>query len=549
MGNDPLNYADLQALAETLGRPLKTLVASHHDPFMAGLPAREHNARWFADLWQRFGRRGGHIRHIHYRMVSQPNPLSMPDGRPYENTEKCFFFLNEAARDARFLNLIPWRDLIDRRNDEPTIHFDGEEKDAAIDAEGGVDEYTAPSFQIPELNIAAPKIAQRYIIEIWIEKSTMEDISLPIARRHGINVVPHIGETSITRCVQLVDRAAAENRPVRILYISDFDPAGRSMPLACARKIEFIIRSERRANLDVQVRPIVLTPEQCREYRLPRTPIKPDEKRKDVFEQRFGTGATELDALEALHEGELARILQREIDRYYDDTLDDEIEDAVAEIESDLENINNEVHERHAAAIAEIEEEHEKVVAAVAAFEERARPLLQQIKADLEAEAPDVDSFRWPDPSHFTAAEDDDPLYDSTRDYVEQIDRYKEHQDKPTERLTHNLVCKHCGRNFVAKKINTKFCSIECKNAYGYETGTLKKRVNRGKHEKVCATPNCWRPKGKFRSVASHAKYCSNKCANAINNKKLKARTAGRLRGGGVKDTMMRRKPRRGRND
>jgi hypothetical protein len=30
--------------------------------------------------------------------------------------------------------------------------------------------------------------------------------------------------------------------------------------------------------------------------------------------------------------------------------------------------------------------------------------------------------------------EDDEPLFDSTRDYVEQINRYKEHQGKPIER-------------------------------------------------------------------------------------------------------------------
>jgi hypothetical protein len=30
--------------------------------------------------------------------------------------------------------------------------------------------------------------------------------------------------------------------------------------------------------------------------------------------------------------------------------------------------------------------------------------------------------------------EDPDPLFDSTRDYVEQIDRFKEHQGKRTER-------------------------------------------------------------------------------------------------------------------
>lgn len=103
-------------------------------------------------------------------------------------------------------------------------------------------------------------------------------------------------------------------------------------------------------------------------------------------------------------------------------------------------------------------------------------------------------------------------------------------------------MCKHCGEIFTAKMRNAQFCGVECKNAYAYENGK-QKHVNRGKHEKVCANPNCWRPGGLFRAVASHAKYCSTKCSNAINNQKLNARKngAGRLRGGRFKDTMMRR--------
>jgi hypothetical protein len=38
----------------------------------------------------------------------------------------------------------------------------------------------------------------------------------------------------------------------------------------------------------------------------------------------------------------------------------------------------------------------------------------------------------WPEPNE--GDEDDDPLYDSTRDYEEQIDRFKLYQGKPTER-------------------------------------------------------------------------------------------------------------------
>ena len=72
------------------------------------------------------------------------------------------------------------------------------------------------------------------------------------------------------------------------------------MPKAVARKVEFTI-AKFNLDVDLELIPLVLTPDQCRDYRLPRTPIKESERRKDRFEQTFGVGATELDALEALH--------------------------------------------------------------------------------------------------------------------------------------------------------------------------------------------------------------------------------------------------------
>jgi hypothetical protein len=45
--------------------------------------------------------------------------------------------------------------------------------------------------------------------------------------------------------------------------------------------------------------------------------------------------------------------------------------------------------------------------------------------------APNIEEVSWPEPAE--ADEDPDPLFDSRRDYVEQIDRYKEFQDRPTE--------------------------------------------------------------------------------------------------------------------
>jgi hypothetical protein len=42
---------------------------------------------------------------------------------------------------------------------------------------------------------------------------------------------------------------------------------------------------------------------------------------------------------------------------------------------------------------------------------------------------PDPAEADWPEPKD--GEDDDDPLFDSGRDYIDQMDRYKDHQDKP----------------------------------------------------------------------------------------------------------------------
>jgi hypothetical protein len=56
------------------------------------------------------------------------------------------------------------------------------------------------------------------------------------------------------------------------------------MPVSMARKVEYEI-DRRGADVEIQVRPIVLTHDQCVEYRLPRAPIKETEKRGARFRE------------------------------------------------------------------------------------------------------------------------------------------------------------------------------------------------------------------------------------------------------------------------
>src|SRR6266436_5405560 len=88
-GYGPYNHETLTALAKELGRPLGSLFGQSRptDPFIADIPSRRTQAEWFAGIWRDLDiRPGAHLRRIHYRVVSQAEPILMPDGQPYINS-------------------------------------------------------------------------------------------------------------------------------------------------------------------------------------------------------------------------------------------------------------------------------------------------------------------------------------------------------------------------------------------------------------------------------------------------------------------------------
>ena len=247
---------------------------------------------------------------------------------------------------------------------------------------------------LPWLSLNADAPVQNHIVEVWIEKSTQNDWLVPLCQRRGVNLVVGLGEQSETRSRELALRSAEYGAPVRIIYLSDFDPGGRSMPKAVARKVEFTIAKFDLA-VDLQLIPLALTPEQCREYRLPRTPIKETERRKDKFEQTFGVGATELDALEALHPGELARLLQAELDNWLDAGLHHRFNRLCSELRLRLRKIEGRIYKKRASEIEAIERDFEVITEELRTiasdfedWEQKASGLWQSIAAELEEKRP-----------------------------------------------------------------------------------------------------------------------------------------------------------------
>lgn len=428
-----MNYLEIKKVAREKKVSVTDLIvlSPQNDPFYCGTKTDEAWAKWFHDLWQRFGYNTKvHIRRVHYQIVSQKGLILTPNGLPYENTDKCWHDLLEASKGARYLGLIDPLQLEDRRNPAPAIFAEFSREDGRIELiDNRFDaEMILPFFPgLPNYELSGFIGEQNYFLEIWCEKSTQNDILLPICRQYGANLVTGLGELSATAVAQLVDRIAMASKPTRILYVSDFDPAGLQMPISVARKIEFFLQDK---NFDVKLIPVALTKEQTIKYELPRTPIKDSERRKEKFENHYGEGATELDALEALRPGELRRILIEHITKFYDTDLGNNVLEAKWGLLNDLEATREEVLKRYEPQIEELRREYgelnEQIKGLIAGFVDRGENLWQAIKNDLWQAVPDIEAYPIPEPKD--GNEFEEPLFDSNRDYFQQLEAYKKHK-------------------------------------------------------------------------------------------------------------------------
>jgi len=411
---------DLEVIARAAGVRQADLLAlaPGNDPFCLHQPARQRNAEWFAELFERFGfGQGVHIRRIHYRIISQDTPVLRPDGRPYLNTASAWALLVNASRDARYLGLVPGDAFVDRRNPDPEICFEAMLAGSQEVSNKGLwlAEPDADFPELPSIAFEGECYGPPVLVEVWCEKSTMNDVLLPVARRYGINLITGAGEMSETSVRLFLGRAREAGVPARILYISDFDPAGRSMPVAVARKIEFAHQE-----LDITLDPVVLTEKQCVDYRLPRTPIKESERRAARFEARFGAGATELDALEALHPGKLARIVSEQIERFIDPDAARAFFVAVGEHKDVLRQISAEVQDHYSDEIAALQSEYSDLLARFGSFSTRAESVFERIADHLA----DVEVPQFDPPAPRPRDDPGAPMFDAKRDYLTQIAHY-----------------------------------------------------------------------------------------------------------------------------
>lgn len=447
------SYEDIKALSKATGRRIPDLLAmaSVNDPFYI-MPSQAKQGEWFAGLWEKFDfPQGVHIRRIHYKLISQADPVMMVDGRPYQNTELCWQYIGAASKAARCLRLVDPTAFEDKRNPDAILVRRYEDSsptpDAVID--------TLTEWSMPEITVDIAKYLDWFIprplvtgyefrdndkpfhMELISEKSTMDDVVVPLCYLLGINYAPATGFQSITGVIGLLRRIAKSGKPGVVLYVSDFDPAGSFMPPSVARQIEYWLPVYA-PGLDVLVLPVVLTCEQVTRYGLPPIPIKESDKRQDNFLAKYGVqGATELDALEAIHPGELRKIILDAAAPYRDLEIGNRLSEAEREAEKVADKAWKELSETYVKPLNALKSQTQDIVAS---YQDRLESLRQAMNADLEPIQEELDSLRQaiiadmdkfepdlpPRPESALALPDEfTGLFDSRRDYLEQLPFYK----------------------------------------------------------------------------------------------------------------------------
>jgi hypothetical protein len=294
-----------------------------NDPYTAW--RRRHEAEWFASLFDRFVAAGAtkHLRGLFYLLVSSPDRITAPDGKPFVNDYKHWQALQSASKAARWLGLIAFERIIDERNAPPEIYVPGVTPiSASVDPGTGCQIPPKVETALPRLRLDGFCGRQTHRIIFYGEKSSLSVVLRPIAEKIGAEMILVTGESSDSHIAGVAKRVSEDGRPAVVCYFSDFDPSGHQMPVSVARKLQ-ALRDLYYSDLSILLYQVALTLDQIRALGLPSSPLKETEKRANRWREAHGHDQTEIDAMVELHPDALRKSVFDAILPFYGADLDD----------------------------------------------------------------------------------------------------------------------------------------------------------------------------------------------------------------------------------
>ena len=223
------------------------------------------------------------VRHVFYRLTDPTGPVSV------EKTEKGYRSIVRRCTALRRSGRVPYGWLTDAtRRGYHVNTFDGAGE--LVGAFAGL--YRVDAWKNAEA-----------LIEVWTESRSAAAVVQADCRRLGVSLYPCGGFASLSLAYQGAEgiRRAAGGRPVRIVYVGDYDPAGVLID-------QSVLKELRRHLPDLDIEPvrIAITAEQAE--RLPSKPRKAGDRRRPDIKATVEA--------EAMPAGELRALLTATVERF-----------------------------------------------------------------------------------------------------------------------------------------------------------------------------------------------------------------------------------------
>ncbi len=113
--------------------------------------------------------------------------------------------------------------------------------------------------------------------EMWAESRSIASVLLVDCRELAVDLFPCGGFSSLSFVHEAAEQhnQSEDDRPLHVLYVGDYDPAGVLIDVSLEREL----REHLRANIELRFERIGINADQIKEYDLPRKPRKETDKR------------------------------------------------------------------------------------------------------------------------------------------------------------------------------------------------------------------------------------------------------------------------------
>ena len=197
------------------------------------------------------------VRHVFYRMTDPR--LS----EPVEKSDRGYRHVQDRCVKLRRAGLVPYHWIADMsRQGYFTNTFD----DAADFLRSMAGYYRADLWRDAD-----------YRCEVWAESRSIASVLLKDCKELAVDLFPCGGFSSLSFVHSAAQQhnTSADTRPLVVLYVGDYDPAGVLIDVALKRELREHLRSE----IGLIFRRIAITEEQVEEHDLPKKPRKDGDKR------------------------------------------------------------------------------------------------------------------------------------------------------------------------------------------------------------------------------------------------------------------------------